>query len=269
MLNTYGYNRKTKEQDEAILAAVERHHKIIQDKGYFVVMTSLVGSQNYDLDTEASDIDTFSFIFPSFRDLATAADPKAGLIYADDGHCEFKDIRCALNLLRKTSPNSAEYFVSKYKVYNPIFEPILREYLDDNTKMWEMVHCNYNHMLYAIAGMAYQLTKRNMLAGERFSHALRLEDMIYHFLNSMNAGAVLDMRMGGNHDLASIVKRDTDPANEAAYDARCLEIADDLDKAKHNFELSEEQKAIEARGLKLIEELQCKLFKKYLMETNI
>ena len=69
MLNVYGYNRKTKEEDEAILAAVRRHHEIVEQKGYFVVMTSLVGSQNYDLDTEASDIDTFSLILPTLEEL--------------------------------------------------------------------------------------------------------------------------------------------------------------------------------------------------------
>ena len=269
MLNVYGYNRKTKEEDEAILAAVKRHHQIVQDKGYIVVMTSLVGSQNYDLDTESSDIDTYSLIFPSLRDIANAVEPQAGLIVADDGHCNFKDIRSALNLLRKTSPNSVEYFVSKYKVYNPVFEPILHEYLDDNTKMWNMVHCNYHHMLYAMAGMAHQLTKRNMPAGKRFSHALRLEDMIYHFLNSLNAGAVLDMRMGGNRDLALIAKRDKDPNNEDAYNIQCLEIAENLDEARVNFQLSGEQKLTEICGLKLIDELQWKLFKIYLMETKI
>jgi hypothetical protein len=59
-----------------------------------------------------------------------------------------------------------------------------------------MIHCNYEHMLYAMAGMAHQLTKRNMPAGKRFSHALRLDDMYYHFMNSPNAMAVLDMRAG-------------------------------------------------------------------------
>ena len=269
MLNVYGYNRKTKEEDEAILAAVKRHHKIVQEKGYLVVMTSLVGSQNYDLDTETSDIDTFSLILPTFEELADASAPKAGLIFADDGHCEFKDIRVALNLLQKTSPNSVEYFVSKYKVYNPLFENILHEYLDDNTKMWTMLHCNYFHMLYAMAGMAHQLTKRNMPAGKRYSHALRLDDMIYHFLNSMNAGAVLDMRMGGSRDLALIAKKDKDPNNEEAYDAQCMEIADNLDIARDSFELTAEQKQIQENGIKLIKELQNKLFKKYLMETNI
>lgn len=268
MVNTYGYNRKTREEDEAILAAVKRHHDAVAAKGYLVVMTSLVGSQNYDLDDEHSDIDTFSLIYPPLNDLAQAQQPYAGMFELEDGHCEIKDIRLALNLLRKTSPNSVEYFISKYKVYNPIFEPVLHEYLDDNMKIYDMVHCNYSHMLYAMAGMAHQLTKRNMPAGKRFAHAIRLEDMLYHFFNSCNASAIIELRMGGDRDIALSAKRDKDPDNDDTYNLECMEIANKLDTYKDNFKTTPEIEIIEQRGLALIDSLQWKLFKKYLMETN-
>ena len=60
MVNTYGYSRKTPEEDAKVMAMVVRHHEEVMNKGYLVVMTSLVGSQNYDLDHEGSDVDTFS-----------------------------------------------------------------------------------------------------------------------------------------------------------------------------------------------------------------
>ena len=268
MLNTYGYNRKTKEEDDAILAAVRQHYNALTEKGYLVVFTALVGSQNYDLDDKDSDIDTYSLIFPSLSDIARAEDQKAGLFFMSNGYANFKDIRIALNLLRSASPNSIEYFTSKYKVYNPVFESILKEYLEDNTKLWNMIHCNYNHMLYAIAGMAHQLTKRNMPAGKRFSHALRLDDMYYHFMNSVNAGAILEMRPGGNRDMALIAKRDLDAEHEIAYNDQCKQIANKLDSYKDNFHITEEQKQIQLFGLALIDSFQWKLFKKYLMEAS-
>jgi predicted nucleotidyltransferase len=266
MVNTYGYNRKTLEEDERILAAVWRHHNAVAHKGYLVVMTSLVGSQNYDLDHENSDIDTFSLVYPPLQDLANAKEPYAGMFEAEDGHCEIKDIRLALNLLRKASPNSVEYFTSKYKIYNPLFEDILKEYLDDNTKLWNMVHCNYSHMLYSMAGMARQLLKRNMPAGKRFSHALRLDNMYYHFMNSANAGAILDLKMNGDRDLALMAKRDTEEAEE--YMAMCENIANKLERYRAEFKLNEQQETIQQYGLALIDSFQWKLFKKYLMETN-
>jgi len=268
MTNTYGYNRKTPEEDQTILAAVQRHHDTVAAKGYMVVMTSLVGSQNYDLDDEKSDVDTFSLVFPNLEDLSLAADPVAFCLELEDGHAEVKDIRLALNLLKKTSPNSVEYFVSKYKVYNPVFENILHEYLDDNTKMWNMLHCDYGHMLYAMAGMAHQLTKRNMPAGKRYAHALRLDDMRYHFLNSVNAGAVIELRMGGDRDLAMMVKRDTTEEHDVEYNDQCEQIAAVLDSVRENFVLTEEQERIQQYGLSLIKSLQWKLFKQYLEEVN-
>lgn len=268
MTNSYGYNRKTQEQDEAILAAVRRHHDAVAAKGYLVVFTSLVGSQNYDLDDADSDIDTFSFVFPPLSDLALAREPYASMFEFEGGHCEVKDIRLALNLLRKASPNSVEYFVSKYKVYNPVFEPILRKYLDDSTRVWNMIHCNYGHMLYAMAGMATQLTKRNMPAGKRFSHALRLDDMYYHFMNSANASAVLELRAGGNRDLAMMAKRDTAPEHEEDYNHQCEEIAEKLFLLREHLKLTEEQEQIQQYGLSLIDSFQWKLFKKYLEEVN-
>lgn len=270
MTNTYGYNRKTREEDEAILSAVKRHHDAVAAKGYLVVMTCLVGSQNYDLDTEHSDIDTFSLIFPPLNDLAKAREPHAELFELNDGHCEVKDIRIALNLLRKASPNSIEYFTSKYKIYNPLFEDILKEYLDDNTKLWNMVHCNYSHMLYSMAGMARQLLKRNMPPGKRYSHALRLMDMHYHFLNSYNASAVIELRMGGDRDLALAAKLNTNPDEETKlmYNEECEQIAGWLHNYMEGFEITPEQEQTQQYGLALIDSFQWKLFKKYLMETN-
>ena len=267
MLNSYGYNRKTLEEDQKILEAVKQHHKIVESHGYMVIMTVLVGSQNYDLDDENSDIDTFSFIYPHFEELAIGNKMKAGVIIAKDGYCNFKDIRAALQLLQKTSPNSVEYFTSKYKVYNPVFEPLLREFLN-NGCLLNMIHCNYKHMLDAMAGMAHQLTNRNMPAGKRFAHALRLDDMLYHFFNSYNAEAVLEMRPGGDRDLALIAKRDTDPKNAIHYNRECEEIANKLDKYKDNFKIDEQMKLTQEQGLNLINQFQLALFKQYLKEIE-
>ena len=201
---------------EEIMRAVKYHHDLVESKGYFVIMTSLVGSQNYGLDHDNSDIDTYSLIYPSWDDFIHARDAKAGIIFAEDGHCNFKDMRVALNLLEKTSPNSVEYFTSKYKVYNPAFEQVLKRYLEDDDKLYKMIHCNFYHMLNAIAGMAHQLTKRNMPAGKRFSHALRLDNMVYHFFNSNEPRAILDLVWRGDRELALQAKLDAEIAGRAA-----------------------------------------------------
>ena len=55
---------------DEINRAIRQHHQAVQ-KSYRPVMTVLVGSQNYGLDTENSDYDTCTFILPSPTDIAT------------------------------------------------------------------------------------------------------------------------------------------------------------------------------------------------------
>jgi predicted nucleotidyltransferase len=255
--------------EQEIMLAVQYHHNLVISKGYNVIMTSLVGSQNYGLDHDESDIDTYSLILPSWYDFVHAEDAKAGLIFTEDGHCNFKDIRIALNLLEKTSPNSIEYFTSKYKIYNPNYASVLKYFLEDNDKLYNMIHCNYNHMLYAMAGMAHQLTKRNMPAGKRFSHALRLDSMVYNFFNNKNAKAILDLRSEADRTFALQAKLNMNPDDDKFYNNECNMIASKLDAYKDAFKCSDKQKTLEKEGLKLIDAFRWQIGLIYLkMETN-
>ena len=46
-----------------------------------------------------------------------------------------------------------------------------------------MLRCDTNHMMMAIGGLAHQLTTRNMPAGKRLSHILRMECMVPNYFN--------------------------------------------------------------------------------------
>ena len=246
-----------------IMAAVKQHHQFVENEGFEVVMTVLIGSQNYHLDDEKSDIDTFSFVLPSANDLATAEDPCSGEWEVEDGKCMYKDIRLALNLLKKTSPNSVECFLGKYCYYNPVYAGILEEYLDNEDKIDYMIHCNYTHMLYAMAGMARQLTKRNMPAGKRYSHALRLYSMSDVFIVSLQTSNLLEL-LPRDYQEAFNAKRDTSGELDVYYNQMCDYIADFLDKLRDCFEITEYKRNVEQRGLNLIERLQKELMSYYM-----
>lgn len=269
MLNSYCYNRKTPEQDQIILNAVRLHHDKVKSELKkldiaYTVMTSLIGSQNYDLDDEKSDIDTFTFFFPKVEDLMFATEPRTYEFEMLDGKCYVKDIRVAFNLLKNTSPNSVEYFISKYKVYEPAFKNILQHYLNNNELLYPMIHCNYKHMLEAIAGMAHQLTKRNMSYGKQYAHALRLMDMRFHFIESLNASSVIEMRPGGNVDIALQIKRDTDRDNYELYKEQVEQIAGWLHNYSTGYVVSPREKEIEIAGKMFIYSAQEDLFKRYI-----
>jgi len=242
---------------------LKEHHEFIKSLGYEVVMTVLIGSQNYRLDNNNSDYDTFTFILPSERDLYLGHDPISGEVEVANGKCMYKDIRLALNLLKKTSPNSLECFVSKFHYYEPKYVSILTKYLDNENTLNKMSHCNYEHMLYAMAGMAHQLTKRNMSAGKRYSHALRLYSMKDNFLNFTDTFQLLKL-LPRDYQEALHAKRDTMESHDAYYNDGCASIASILDDCRDRFKKTPIQHAIEVEGLKLIEEMQQELMHYYI-----
>ena len=251
---------------EEILERVRAHHQLVEDLGFTVVMTSLVGSQNYGLADDTSDIDTYSFVLPSFEQLATAEEPDTDVVEADDGLCNIKDIRLALNLLQKTSPNSIEYFTSKYQVYNPKFESVLKEYLEDKVILYDMIHANTYHMLSAMAGMARQLVKRNMPAGKRCAHALRLQNMLFYYFTSKDPYKVLDMR--GDEQIVLAMKRDTNTENDESYNKTCIEVAEEMELFRDNLNLSKESIDTEECGKMTIVFFQKRILAKYLEELH-
>lgn len=163
------------------------HHNIVQDKikdeGSVVLMTIAVGSQNYGIDTSESDCDTFSFTLPNFLSFIRGDIPKSYEIEVEDGKCMVKDMRLALNLLRKPSPNSVECFVGRYKVYNTAYKEVFDIFLHDDY-LFFMTHCNYRHMLNAICGTIRSMEGRNMSYGKKASHILRLSTLFSRYQNN-------------------------------------------------------------------------------------
>ena len=248
-----------------ILEAVKRHHELVEEKGHIVIMTSLIGSQNYGLADDKSDIDTFSLTLPAFKDLASAREPVSKEFEVDDGKCVYKDIRIALNLLKKTSPNSAEVFLSNWIYFNPIYEECLKEYLMNDMYLNYAVHSNYQHMLYACAGMAHQLTKRNMPAGKRYAHALRLKEMAYKYVDNFTVKDLFHLPEKVKQ-LALKAKRD--PEHDEQYNDGCTSLANWLDAYLEAFNSKEvtvyNMEEIEHIGDLIISNCQVELLREYL-----
>lgn len=256
---------------------VVNHHNIVQnkikDEGSIVLMTVAVGSQNYGLDTPQSDCDTFSFILPDFLSFIRGDAPKSYEFEVEDGKCCVKDMRLALNLLRKPSPNSVECFVGQYKVYRKIYIPIFEKWLnenlsfpyDTNSSLFYLTHSNYKHMLDAIMGTIKGLEGRNMSYGKKASHLLRLTSLFYRYLDdsllphqylimdSMTKDIALDMKLNG------ITKENYEQLKETYY-KKLKEKYDTIDF--NNFIY----KHYEERGKDMIDFFQKDLTKIYLGE---
>ena len=112
-----------KSNERYIMERVNQHHKAALDyvkkKGGYIIGTFLHGSQNYNLDTAESDVDTISIYVPTV-DFAIVNSPKNHQLIMDDGsneHCTIKDIRNYVNELLKSNPNAIELLYTKYSIY--------------------------------------------------------------------------------------------------------------------------------------------------------
>lgn len=207
------------ERNEKIDRALLSHHNMVKRR-YKVVMTVLCGSQNYGLDTENSDYDTYTFVLPTLTDIAMLKDATSTLEEDEYGHINIKDIRLALNLLRKTSPNSVEWFATPYRIIEPEYEDLIKQYITP-----EALRCDAKNMMNAIAGLAHQLTKRNMPPGKRYSHMIRMECMVDNYY--LGIGNILGMPETCRRR-ALAVKTNPDMS---VWDERCLE-QEEVVKAK-------------------------------------
>lgn len=238
--------------------------ELIHDLGYQHIMTVLVGSQNYELDSENSDIDTYSFVAPSLYDLMTGKEPLSKEYEVEDGKCVIKDIRLAFKLLRKPSPNSIECFTSKYKYYEPAYEKILKSFLENEYELRALTHADFKNMLNAIAGTVAGLHGRNMTDGKKYSHCLRLQEMMTRYLN-LNVSPFLYLNLPTRElPMIRAIKFEKLGLTNEEMVEKCKTISELLALKAKNFTLSEGQKVYESFSLVLIESFQQLLFNKYL-----
>ena len=116
---------------------VEQHHRFVcehypenQILGVF-----LYGSQNYDLDTPFSDVDTKAIYIPTFEEVVFEKPISKELHLPNGEHCEVKDIREFVKNLYKQNINFVEVLFTDYKVINELYKDlwyeVFYEYRDD------------------------------------------------------------------------------------------------------------------------------------------
>ena len=80
------------------------------------------GSQNYNLDTKNSDIDTKCILVPSFKDIALAKPLISTTHILDNNeHLDAKDIRSYMSCFRKQNLNFLEILFTDFAIINPIY----------------------------------------------------------------------------------------------------------------------------------------------------
>ena len=100
---------------ELLIEKCKDRYKFLKGTGYNVLAVMLYGSQNYDLDTEDSDIDVKAILLPSLDDMIQNKSPISTSIEYENGLIELKDIREFYKTIKKGNPAYLEVLVSDYR----------------------------------------------------------------------------------------------------------------------------------------------------------
>lgn len=154
-----------------------------------IIGTFLYGSQNYNLATSTSDVDTRTLIIPSFNDIVLSNKEIAIEKCLDDGsHSNIEDIRHFARALRKQNICFLEILFTDYFKINPAYKYIWDKLLDYRE---EIARMNTGNFVRAITGMSVQqhnkvlgssLTNKLGYNGKALAMLLRLEYMLEKYI---------------------------------------------------------------------------------------
>lgn len=110
--------------NQDVKVRLAKHVQYAESLGYDVIYASIYGAQNYGLDTEDSDVNSYLVIMPSLEDIALNRELKSvDLSYRENDidtgeHIVIKDIRLFMKNIFNSDPHSLEAFYSDYFICN-------------------------------------------------------------------------------------------------------------------------------------------------------
>lgn len=129
---------------------------------YNVAFLTLQGSQNYDMDTNKSDVDAKCFVVPSLEDMIANKQPVSKTYRMDDNSLiDVKDIRLLPELLYKCNPAYIETLYTEYFITNNQYHRVPTLLLKSQLKELREEICNRDimRMMNALKGLVHQKQK--------------------------------------------------------------------------------------------------------------
>lgn len=233
------------------LNEVLKHYKFSQVLGVF-----LYGSQNYETNLEDSDVDTHVVLLPSFEDICYGKMVSEELVLDNGEHCNVKDFRLYIKMLRKQNINFVETLFTKHYWLNCDYVSFWNKYFYEQRE--KIARYNPRQTVKSIASQAiHTLAQCRPTNGKKFSNAYRLALFLERYIQ------------GGNYEDCLVLPPQTTTLLKELKSIGLINADDHLllwdglldlrDKAD-SLELDEEnQKAVDENFRKAIESL----FKEY------
>jgi len=193
------YKEDEMDKRTKIMNRLNEDYKMLEGLGYEVVGVFLVGSQNYELDYDGSDIDTRAMVLPSFEDFVLN---KKLVSYTIElpitkEHVDVKDIRLLFENYKKQNCNFLETMFTDYSLVNNKYVDKIQPIFDTKEKI---ARFDIYKGLNSMAGMSLEklaaMEKRYPSLVEKIDkfgydpkqihHVLRLNDFIKKFISGID-----------------------------------------------------------------------------------
>lgn len=173
---------------------VREHFNYVREQGYNPIFCGLVGSQNYGLDTEESDVDTKCIVLPTLDDIVFGRAPISKTLHLENGEqIDVKDIREMMKCWKKQNINFVELLFTKYYCDNLNYSYEIKDMLAIRDRI-----SRYDN--YAFANCCKGMSQEKLHAlchpyptiswkidkwgydGKQLSHIIRMKEFVSNFL---------------------------------------------------------------------------------------
>lgn len=139
------------------------------------------GSQNYNIATEDSDVDTKAIIVPTLYNLAI--NPiKTHTIKLENGeHCEVMDVMHLVANFRKQNINFVEVLFTSYYWVNPDYKQLWKIFFQSHAE--DIAIYNPQYCSKSICGQAIHTLKQNKNDAKKYANGLRLRYFLTNYFD--------------------------------------------------------------------------------------
>lgn len=182
------------------VALLEHYNKVKEKFPHTTVLgVFLYGSQNYNIATEDSDVDTVAILIPSFEDLVLETSISKEIHFKNGEHCVAKDIREIVKQWKKQSLNFLEILFTDYYIINPTFQKDWDKFLEEREFIARM---DLDKAIKSISAQAKNTYLKNKTDKKYQANALRL----FFFLQDLILWKPYKDCLTSHHDLVYKVK---------------------------------------------------------------
>lgn len=169
-------------EKQQIFKTLGQYKKVLEDKGYQVIYIGLYGSQNYNLDDEASDIDCKAIIMPSLHDIIFR-NKTSKVVECENGNIDVKDLVTFYEVIRKGNFSYIESIDTEYSIGDKYIKELFKQ-----------IRPNFKSILGAMYEKRKALTHEYPSKHEEFEkwgfdpkqlhHIYRLHDLLSYNIRS-------------------------------------------------------------------------------------